>query len=356
MSVGNTRGIPGLTPEMPIASAVEVVVRARLTAVLERLDQRLHGGDHIDGVHQLRVTSRRSVAALEVFNGWLPKPERRKLVKHLERLRRRSGKARDADVQTRFLDELVEQPNHDAEELAGLNWLRQRSSRRSRKARKKLRRQLPWLANRIRQSSDKLIDSLVENSPVAPRQDSRVSLGTPLILGVDCRETFGIPVAERQGYKSSHTQTLLADVARDILAAELTSIRHDAVWDQAAPDKLHRLRIACKRLRYALEIFLPVLPTDWHAEAFPRIQRLQELLGVIQDGIVGSRQFAREESRCRRRLARRRAETPDGANGSAPQVPRAFSLVQAEYASRVRQAHAEFLDLWRHFCEVLPAL
>jgi CHAD domain-containing protein len=328
MSVGNTRGIAGLTPEMPIASAVEVVVRARLTAVLERLEQRLDGGDHIDGVHQLRVTSRRCVAALDVLKGWLPKQERRKLVKHLDRLRRRCGKPRDADVQTQFLDELVEQPGHDTEELAGLNWLRNRSSRRRRKARKKLRRKLPWLANRIRQSSDKLINSRFESSPVAPRQDS----------------------------KSSHAQTPLADVARDILSTELNSIRHDAAWDQAAPDNLHKLRIACKRLRYVLEIFLPVLPAVWHEEAFPRIQRLQELLGVIQDGIVGSERFAREESRFRRRLACGRVETADGANGPTPQVPRAFSLVQAEYASRVRQAHAEFLDLWRHFCEGLPAL
>ena len=353
MSVGNTRGIAGLTPEMPIAAAVDVVVRARLTAVLERLEQRLDGDDHIDGVHQLRVTSRRCVAALDVLKTWLSKSERRKLVKHLDRLRRRCGKARDADVQTRFLDELVEQPGHDTEELAGLSWLRKRSSRRCRKARKKLRRQLPWLANRIRQSSDKLIDSLFESSPVAPRQDSRVSPETPLILGVECRETFGIPVAERQGYKSSNAKTPLAEVVRGILSAELTSIRHDTLWDQAAPDKLHRLRIACKRLRYVLEIFFPVLPVIWHEEAIPHIQRLQELLGVIQDGIVGSERCAREESRFRRRLACGRAETADG---PTPQVLRAFSLVQAEYAARVRQAHAEFLDLWRHFCEGLPAL
>lgn len=330
MPAATSKWITGLTPEMPITSAIEVIVRARFAAVSERLEEGLDGGDDIDSVHQLRVTSRRCVAALDVLREWLPKKPRRKLAQHLGRVRRRCGKARDADVQTKFLNELIDQPGRDPDQLAGLNRLREGWSRRRRKARKKIRRKLPALANRIQLTGQKLLESL---SSIARK------------------------------HSSSPDQPSLADVTRVILSAQLAAVRDQSrpepkppEQDQLSPENLHRLRIACKRLRYVLELFFPVLPIAWQANVHPQLKQLQELLGVIQDGIVGSRQFVREANHLQKRIIRHASHSEAGTVDPNRLAQQAVSLVQAEYAARTERARNEFVGLWKCFSEGLPTL
>jgi CHAD domain-containing protein len=49
--------------------------------------------------------------------------------------------------------------------------------------------------------------------------------------------------------------------------------------------RLHQLRIAAKRLRYALEFFREILPTEVET-LIDRIKGLQEHLGNLQDAVV----------------------------------------------------------------------
>jgi inorganic triphosphatase YgiF len=55
----------------------------------------------------------------------------------------------------------------------------------------------------------------------------------------------------------------------------------------ATPEELHRLRIACKKLRYSLELFQPVLNTNEAERQLKYLNRLQDSLGYLNDIAVG---------------------------------------------------------------------
>ncbi|HEY1785731.1 MAG TPA: CHAD domain-containing protein, partial [Pirellulales bacterium] len=88
------------------SSAVEdrfdVVARRALEGRLDfvwHFLTRAAAADHQpEDVHQLRVATRRAMAALEIFQTLLPPRRTRKMKKQLKRIRRAAGGARDLDV------------------------------------------------------------------------------------------------------------------------------------------------------------------------------------------------------------------------------------------------------------------
>src|SRR5262245_57840761 len=54
--------------------------------------------DDVEKVHQLRVSTRRAIAALKLYRDWLPRRTRRWLKKRLNDSREAAGAARDLDV------------------------------------------------------------------------------------------------------------------------------------------------------------------------------------------------------------------------------------------------------------------
>ena len=70
-----------------------------------------------------------------------------------------------------------------------------------------------------------------------------------------------------------------------------------AISDSSPPDDLHVLRKRCKELRYALEMFAPVLDDAQVGKAVKDLKSLQDVLGRFQDSEVqrtALRGFARE--------------------------------------------------------------
>src|SRR5688572_22152124 len=57
-----------------------------------------HSGENPEHVHQLRVASRRTAAAVELFADWLPRRKTDRLLRKLDALRKSAGPARDCDV------------------------------------------------------------------------------------------------------------------------------------------------------------------------------------------------------------------------------------------------------------------
>lgn len=55
----------------------------------------------------------------------------------------------------------------------------------------------------------------------------------------------------------------------------------------ATPRELHRLRIACKKLRYGLELFYPLLRSNEAEEYLKHLNKLQESLGTLNDLVAG---------------------------------------------------------------------
>lgn len=76
----------------------------------------------------------------------------------------------------------------------------------------------------------------------------------------------------------------LAPNARRILAVRIDEVHafDEAVRDPARVAELHDLRIACKRLRYLLEIFAVAFPNDL-GPFVEEVRDLQDLLGDIHD-------------------------------------------------------------------------
>jgi CHAD domain-containing protein len=70
-----------------------------------------------------------------------------------------------------------------------------------------------------------------------------------------------------------------------------------AITSSSPPARLHELRKRLKELRYALEVFEPVLPARESKAAVSDVKRLQDVLGRYQDTEVqrtGLRTFADE--------------------------------------------------------------
>lgn len=156
--------------------------------------------------------------------------------------------------------------------------------------------------------------------------------------------------------------------ARRILATRIADVYgfEGAVTDPANVRELHDMRIACKRLRYLLEIFTPAFETD--LEPFiDEVKELQDLLGDIHDRDV---QVPMLEDHLRW-LERREGEATGALLDEAPRVaPRRRGPELARFTERFAESrraderpgihaliarrrreraelYAEFLDRWR---------
>jgi CHAD domain-containing protein len=95
--VAKARDIPGLTAELPFREAAALAVRTRAGEVWEHEDRAMDTND-IEGVHDMRVATRRLRAALEIFAPCFPKKRHKKALRDVKDLADRLGERRDPDV------------------------------------------------------------------------------------------------------------------------------------------------------------------------------------------------------------------------------------------------------------------
>jgi CHAD domain-containing protein len=223
---------------MPAGATVDqVTLRAlsvRLRAVAHFLDAAVSGQDEAEGVHQLRIWTRRAGAALRLFRSALPDARRRRMKKLLRKLRKRGGAIRDADV---HLERLQAEANSGPKRVIKLL----KDERRT--ARRKLRK----LRGRLRKDDrfSVQVEQLLEHIAWPKRHSSR-------------RAPPFAPWCRHE----------LAPLAAHYFELAEGNLEHD--------DALHALRIAGKRLRYALELSVAALK-PWPA------RRLDEELSAVQD-------------------------------------------------------------------------
>ncbi len=249
--------IGGLEPSMPLADAVRRVLDVRLAAVERLLPLASDRADEdVEHVHQLRVATRRADAALRIFGSSLPRKRLAKARSRLKRLRRAAGAARECDVHSRLIeDDLEGAPPAPAA--------------------KALRATATWIQRRRREAQDAIRDAASDMTPAKLERRRRRLL-------------------ESVKEKAAGGPTL-ADACRSQVPA-LVAALVDA--DEAGLDdfeSLHRLRIAAKRLRYALEVFAPCFGPGFRA-TYAIVEDLQETLGAVNDAndlAHGIEEFAR---------------------------------------------------------------
>ena len=212
----------------------------RLARALKRHLPAAMAGNDV-GVHQARVTSRRLREAVPVFSTGLKGSKAGKAGRKIRRLTKALGSVRELDVTIHLLDELAQSPrvSRTAVEDVRTRVVKERDSRR------KL-----MLERLKRVDADKL--------------DRRL-------------ESVGAALGEATG-----------EPWRKTLAARLVtrSRRLTEAMDEAghmyAPDRLHAVRIAAKKLRYGLELAADsgVKPAALHVRT---IKRAQDMLGKLHD-------------------------------------------------------------------------
>jgi CHAD domain-containing protein len=105
--MAKARPIPGLAPDTRFADAAAAAVSIRATEVFGHAGAALDLSD-IEGVHDMRVATRRLRAALEVFATCFPNKAYAEVLAEVKTLADRLGERRDPDVAIEELEKLAE--------------------------------------------------------------------------------------------------------------------------------------------------------------------------------------------------------------------------------------------------------
>lgn len=227
-------------PEMPAAEVARRALDQRLGAVVHYLPLAAHlAHESTEYVHAARVSSRRGVAALELFAEFVNKKRRKRMVANLKKIRKSMGPARDLDV---YISRLAGSGDPGVVKVA------KRLTRKRREAQSAIIvAAIPLLVDgKLRRQAKKLIG----------RSDSG-----------EYRGNYG-------------------EWALGVFQKKWQAFCDAVPSDEASIKELHALRIAGKRFRYSLELLSGGLPGFIREELYPQVSQLQQQLGEIQDHAV----------------------------------------------------------------------
>ena len=216
-------------------------------------------GEDIEELHDMRVAVRRMRAAAIVFDEYL---ESEKLEPHLKGLKRTLGAlggVRDLDVfrekAETYLKTLPSGREHDLDPL------------------------FITLAEEREKARENMLDYLDSEKYSHFKKDFSEFLDFP--------ETWALPTTTEKHDSLPHR---VKDVLPSILYARLADISAYSEWVEGpyvSVERLHRLRIAAKGLRYTLEFFEDVLGKDVEA-LIKDFKVLQDHLGDLHDAAVAT--------------------------------------------------------------------
>ncbi len=247
--------LDGVDHNTPVTDVVELAVRGRVASVLSFLPLAAdHYEDDPEYVHQLRVSSRRGVAALDLFQVVLPKKPRRQLRAWLRDVRQSAGNARDIDVMALQLGQY--------ESVLTRSQIEQASQFLAR-YRQQVQPELEQVAHGTSpQQVTSMIDRLVQR----------------------CRER-GTPEWPNWG-----------SLARNRLRQHTDAFLAAATVPEVTPPTatipgLHQLRIRSKRLRYAMELCVGAIGKKLRTGPYRFVEDTQKHLGRINDCANNEWQF-----------------------------------------------------------------
>jgi len=228
---------------------------------LESVRERIAGvrtAEDVEDVHQMRVATRRLRTAMALFGDFLPDKKTKRWFKAIRRVTRALGDARDTDVKIEFLDR----------HLASL---REKQLSAFVPGVERLRLRLTQRRDRFQAKVVKAMDRLQSSGVLEAMTGALMEIQVQARLGRD--EAFD-PEHQRQAARRSILHRL-----RRLLIFEPYVASPDSV------EQHHRMRIAAKRFRYALESYAP-----WYEGALKPFVRLgkqiQSRLGDIHDADV----------------------------------------------------------------------
>jgi CHAD domain-containing protein len=241
--VRRNKWVEGVSPCEPVSRAARLALRVRFEPLLYYLPLAAAKSDRdIEYVHQLRVATRRVMAALEMYESLLPSRRARRLTKHIKKIRRAAGDARDLDV------------------------LAARLAKPSRNELSASERALVERVRRLRVEAQAPIRQVQER--LKPRRFEKKVRAL---------------VRRARWRDSRRSEPVFAEAARDYLRAAVDPFFRIARLSTANTEMLHQLRIAGKQLRYSMELTAAAFPPGFRAELYPQIEIVQQRLGDVND-------------------------------------------------------------------------
>jgi CHAD domain-containing protein len=236
----------------------------RQIATLENQIEGVRKNDDIEFMHKLRVTSRRVRGALNLFEECFPNKSSKKWMEGIKKVTSSSGAARDADVQLTFLEN-YSRSVQDRNVSPGLAYLMTLQK-----------------ARRVGMQPDVVsaLDDLDGSNILTDIATSSMAILRNLQYEVDL------------GASAIKTPSTY-ERARDRISTRLDKVLalEQYVHIENAAAKHHELRIAAKRLRYAMEIFSPLYKEELK-EQISLMKQFQEVLGEIHDFDVWIQEFS----------------------------------------------------------------
>jgi len=277
--------IRGLDRSAPADVMIRLALRTQLKAMCKLREQALDPNDP-DGVHDMRVLSRRLRSHVSDFKPFLRQPGLS--VVKLRVLAKSLGAVRDQDVALAALKASKSGVTGDAFE--GIEMLE--SERRALREAALAALEKAFKASAVEEVRDEFLTRLGDIATIRPKKSARQSQG-------DSKLIFGT-------------------VASEVIAERLKEFRSAAaetIYRPAATKDLHELRILSKRLRYAIELFEPCWGKDLK-EIAREVSLMQTSLGELHDCDV----WIEDLGQRLKRTARKKKDDPDNARERAAAV------------------------------------
>ncbi|MCJ7621947.1 MAG: CHAD domain-containing protein [Anaerolineaceae bacterium] len=213
---------------------------------------RAHNSSDIEHVHQIRVYARRIRSALPIFSGQYPKKKSSRWLTQLRKLTHALGVARDVDVQLDLLNKNADQVSEN-----------------------KSKSGIRLIILRLSQKRDGLQAGVIR----ALENFNNANVLTEM-------QEFILPTGSN-GESGPIFSVSLYHIAFNSINEKLIKLTSfdELIIQPEKVDELHKMRIAAKRLRYSMEIFLPIYASRLKP-AFSIIKQTQEMLGEIHDSDV----------------------------------------------------------------------
>jgi len=249
---------PGLQPDDSMVEAAHKTLAFHFQRMIKH-EPGTRLGEDIEELHDMRVATRRMRAAFRVFGDYLDAEQVKPFVRGLRRTGRVLGAVRDLDVLWEktegYLSTLPPEQQDDLKPLRAA-WEIERAQAR---------------------------ESMLEYLDSERYEQFKESYGQFL----EEPNAGNLPIFSAKGEPRPHR---LRYVVPLLVHQRLAALRAYDGW-VTGPDvpleRLHRLRIAAKRLRYTLEFFEEVLAPETKA-LIKQMKMLQDHLGDLQDAVVAS--------------------------------------------------------------------
>lgn len=256
--MAKAKHIAGINGDGPAADAIRLVLITRLEEMCALRDRALDWSDP-EGVHDMRVSSRRLRGALRDFRPYLHKRKLSAALKQIRDVADTLGAVRDQDVAIMGLQRLAAGAPPEAAAMLD-ELVRARETIRN-QARKDLRQSL--------------------------HKGHLMQLQKDFVTAIDPATANSKPRKLDSKNPKARSEVTYREVARRIITERLKEVEKLSVglYQPLRVKPLHKMRIAAKRLRYALELF----DLCWGAgiRTFAqRVAALQASLGELHDSDI----------------------------------------------------------------------